>query len=313
MAEQMTDSMIARAEMLPAQRSNRRLLIIAAWAAVLLLSKLPLVVAREFLGADIPWITAGWIGVALLLVAMTFVWHALKPLRSFFVTMLVILVLTTVFDRLVVQSVIWERLVAGRSPLAVLFAERALIAVEALVVLGAVLLMGYRRRDVFLAVGDLNAPVAGVRLPGRARPVGWLAFGAIMTLLLGGLFLAFMVSQSPTGLAGFAVPLLALPLILGSAALNAFGEEAMYRAAPLATLLPAVGPGHALAMTALWFGLGHFYGSIPSGVFGLVQAGLLALLLGKAMLDTRGMGWSWFIHVVLDTIIYVSLAAAATG
>jgi len=40
-----------------------------------------------------------------------------------------------------------------------------------------------------------------------------------------------------------------------------------------------------------------------------VQTGLLGLLLGKAMLDTRGMGWPWIIHVVLDTIIYFFVAA----
>ena len=102
-----------------------------------------------------------------------------------------------------------------------------------------------------------------------------------------------------------------LPLILLTAALNAFGEEVMYRAAPLATLLPAVGPGHALWLTSLWFGLGHYYGGIPSGPVGVVQAGLLALLLGRAMLDTGGMGWSWIIHLAIDTVIFSFIAAAA--
>ena len=100
-----------------------------------------------------------------------------------------------------------------------------------------------------------------------------------------------------------------LPLILLSAALNAFSEEVMYRAVPLGMLFPAVGPGHAIWLTSLWFGLGHYYGGIPSGPVGLVQAGLLALLLGKAMLDTRGLGWSWIIHVSIDTVIYIFIAA----
>lgn len=75
-------------------------------------------------------------------------------------------------------------------------------------------------------------------------------------------------------------------------------------------LSPAVGPGQALWMTAVWFGLGHFYDAVPSGLFGFVQAGLLGLLLGKAMLDTRGMGWPWIIHLVLDSIIYFFIAAS---
>jgi hypothetical protein len=44
-----------------------------------------------------------------------------------------------------------------------------------------------------------------------------------------------------------------------------------------------------------------------------MQSGLLALLLGKAMLDTRGLGWSWIIHTVIDTAIYASLALAAAA
>jgi hypothetical protein len=40
----------------------------------------------------------------------------------------------------------------------------------------------------------------------------------------------------------------------------------------------------------------------------LVQSGLLALLMGKAMLDTRGLGWPWIIHMTIDTVIYIFIA-----
>ena len=59
----------------------------------------------------------------------------------------------------------------------------------------------------------------------------------------------------------------------------------------------------------LW--LGHYYGGFPSGPAGMVQSGLLALLMGKAMLDTRGMGWAWTIHVAIDMVIYVILAVTS--
>lgn len=65
-------------------------------------------------------------------------------------------------------------------------------------------------------------------------------------------------------------------------------------------------------MPAIWFGLGHYYGGIPSGVFGFVQSDLLGALLGRIMLDTRGMGWSSAIHVLLDSIIYFFLAVSAS-
>lgn len=308
MAERAPEPLLAGPGTALAQ-SDRRALIIVAWTAVLLLSKLPLVIARELMGTDIPWITAAWIGAAVLLVALAFAWSTLKPLRAFFTVMLAIFLVTTALEPAIVQSAAWQRLVAEASPMVTLFGERALIALEALLVLSVLFLMGFKRQDAFLVIGNLNAPAAGIRSPGRTQAVGWMGLGTAVTLLLGGLFVAFMASQNPGILSGLAVALPWLTLILASAALNAFGEEAMYRAAPLATLHPVVGPTQALWMTAIWFGLGHTYGSIPAGLFGFVYAGLLGLLLGKAMLDTRGMGWSWFIHLVLDTIIYLSLAA----
>jgi membrane protease YdiL (CAAX protease family) len=272
------------------------------------LSKLPLVIARDLLGTDIPWITQGWIGIVILFFAFTFVLPALMPLRGFYAVMGIILLVTTVLDPRILQSGVWQKLFAGTHPMVTMFGERALIAGETLIVLAALFLIGSTRREAFLTTGDLNAPVEGLRLPGRKKPVTWIAFGAIMALLLGGLFFAFLSGQSPSALPGFATALPWLPLILLSAAMNAFGEEAMYRAAPLATVLPAIGPKHALWVTAIWFGLGHYYGGIPSGPVGFVQSGLLGLLLGKAMLDTRGMGWPWIIHVVLDVVIYTTLA-----
>ena len=77
-------------------------------------------------------------------------------------------------------------------------------------------------------------------------------------------------------------------LTLLTALLNSFSEEMLYRAAPFAGLVPVIGSGQALWLMALWFGLGHYYGGIPSGVMGLVFAGALGLLFGKAMVDTRG-------------------------
>ncbi len=292
----------------PKPIATRRVLIWTAWIATLLLSKLPLVIARDLLGGDIPWINQAWIGAAVLLFAATYVWRSLAPLRNFFAVMAAIFLATTVFDPWLSGSVVWGYLFAEANPLVALFSERVVIAMSAVIVVAALIAMGYKRREIFLTTGELNAPVEGLRLPGRAKPVTWLVFGAAMTLLLSLLFFNFMASQSPVSLPVFAAALPWLPLALVSAGLNAFGEEAMYRAGPLATLLPAVGPKHALWMTSIWFGLGHYYGGSPSGMIGFVFTGLLGLLLGKAMLDTRGMGWSWIIHVAMDTVIYIFMA-----
>ncbi len=297
----------ARAGVIPGQPIGRGALIFVAWLATLLLSNLPLVIARDVLGGDIPWITPAWIGLAVLLFATSYAWPILRPLRGYFLVMGVIVFMTFWVNPFVLGSTFWHNLTANQSPPVTFLGTRALLAIQALIVISGLLLIGVKRQDAFLAVGNLKAPVGGQASSTRRRFLTWPVFGTTMVILLGGLYFAFLTSQTPGGLSKIASALPWLPLILLSAGLNAFSEEVMYRAAPLGALLPAVGPGHAIWLTSLWFGLGHYYGGFPSGPVGLVQVGLLALLLGKAMLDTRGLGWSWIIHVTIDTVIFIFL------
>jgi membrane protease YdiL (CAAX protease family) len=302
-----TDQLVESRSNTDVSTSPRTILIVTAWVATLLLSKLPLVIARDILGTDIPWITPAWIGMAILLFTATYIWQRLRPLRAYFLVMGVIWILAG-FDPLVRQTAVWQNLFARQSEMVTLLGDRVLLVLYSFIVIATLFLMGAKRRDVFLVVGNLKAPVGGeTSSPGR-RSLSWSVLGTGMAVLLGGSFFAFLVSQIPAGLSNIAFVVPWLPLILLSAALNAFAEEVTYRAAPLGMLLPVVGPKHALWLTSLWFGLGHYYGGFPSGPAGLVQSGLLALLMGKAMLDTRGLGWPWIIHVAVDTAIYTFIA-----
>lgn len=287
------------------------IVIAAAWIGTLLLSKLPLVIARDILGTDIPWIAPAWIVTAVLLFAAAYVWPVLKPLQAYFAIMGVIILTPLLLRPLITGSSLWRGLIEAQPIMIAVFADRLLLVLDTLIVLAALFLMGVKRRDAFLAVGNLKAPVGGAGSTAKKRHLSWSVLGTAISISLAGLFFLFLVSQNPAVLSNIAAAFPWIPLILLSAGLNAFGEEAQFRAAPLATLLPAVGPQHAIWLTSLWFGLGHYYGGFPSGPFGLVYSGGLALLLGKAMLDTRGLGWSWIMHLSIDTVIYIFMAATA--
>jgi membrane protease YdiL (CAAX protease family) len=117
-----------------------------------------------------------------------------------------------------------------------------------------------------------------------------------------------LAAQSGTRLADLPRVLPWLPIVLLSAAANAFGEEFIYRAAPLAQLWSVVGNTQAVWLTAVWFGLGHYYGGIPSGGIGVLLAGAIALLYGKAMAETRGIALPTIMHFLTDAAIYLFLA-----
>jgi hypothetical protein len=58
----------------------------------------------------------------------------------------------------------------------------------------------------------------------------------------------------------------------------------------------------------VWFGLGHYYGGIPSGPVGAVFLTFIALLFGRAMLETKGITMPIFIHLFGDIVVYSLLA-----
>jgi len=68
-----------------------------------------------------------------------------------------------------------------------------------------------------------------------------------------------------------------------------------------------VGPAQALLMTAVYFGLAHFY-EVPYGVIGVIMSFIPGWFLGKSMLETRGYTWVCFIHYCMDIVIFFFIA-----
>lgn len=292
--------------------AHRPLLVGAAWTAMLLLSRLPQIVAVELFGWEgeiVPW----WLGTALLLVALTFWWTALRPLRAFLVVMAFVVLFTGALPPVIQAGPAWQAWFPAGSGLDPrFFGSRLLLVLAALALALLLRLLGYRRRDFFLVAGDPRAPF-GPSLPGMERPLPWLPAGLLVSLLLAGLFSLALAQMFPPPPGAWARVGPLLPTVALLALMNAFGEEMAYRAAPLAPLLPIVGGRQAIWITSIWFGLGHYYGGIPSGPAGAIASGLLALLFGRAMLATRGIALPILMHLIIDTAIYTFLALATNA
>jgi membrane protease YdiL (CAAX protease family) len=284
--------------------SVRRSQVALALGITLLISRLPEITLREVLQVDVPLMS--WAGVALTvgLWLASRVAPALRPLERYLSVMIVVGLAVASLEA-AFNSAAWIAFTADAQPMLALLASRILMAVTALIVLITALALGATQREAYLAVGDLNAPTrsrTSTGVPLRWRTFGPLAFVGLMLLTV-----------------WFTVPLLperidvtgALPFIgIGAVAalLNAFWEEAAFRAAPLSFLQRVVGPGAGVLILAVWFGLGHFYGGTPSGPMGLIAAGTVAVLFGRAMIETRGLGWPLVLHFAGDLVIFTFLA-----
>jgi len=80
-----------------------------------------------------------------------------------------------------------------------------------------------------------------------------------------------------------------------------------FKASFLSVLEGPAGRSQSLLLMAAFFGIGHYYG-VPYGIIGVLMASFLGWLLGKSMLETRGLFWAWFIHFWQDVLIFSFLA-----
>ena len=285
---------------------SARSLLYVAWAIVLLLT-VPEIILRAFLQVDTSWMLLARIGLLAGAIALAVVWPPVRPLRGMLVIFLVIyavegwLLLTAV-----PQSQIYRDLFDS-SPNLAFFGERLMRIVAVLVMLAVLLLMGLRRRDFYLAVGDVKATAEPTRrwIPTKAEP--WTTFGRNYAIISVGLLLFFLIPALQPSLADFSVGLLLFAAIC--AAMNSFAEEFLYRSALIPQALPLFGKGATLLLVPGWFGLAHYFG-VPNGLTGVLLAAIGGWFFAKSMIETRGMAWAWFLHFLADFTVYLVLLLA---
>jgi hypothetical protein len=280
-----------------------------AWIAVLAVVLFKIVLQEKFnysVSEQLYYRTAMTIVTAGFL--LTFLWKTIRPLRSLFVLFIVLIGAQWLVLTRVDQMPIYQSWLNNPSFSIYMLAELSLNFMVTVSVILLMFMLKKKREAFFLAVGDTSARVEPVRWLGVKPGERWNRFGLIFAVILssGTLVFLFSAGQPTLGLMVNVLPY--LPVVLLAAAINAFNEEMTYKASFLAVLVDAVGKKQAVWLMAAYFGLFHFYG-IPNGVIGVILAGFLGWLLGKSMLETRGLFWAWFLHFLQDVFIFAFMAS----
>ncbi|MEL6534399.1 MAG: type II CAAX endopeptidase family protein [Bacteroidota bacterium] len=97
-----------------------------------------------------------------------------------------------------------------------------------------------------------------------------------------------------------------IPYIILFAFTNALSEELIFRFGLLGGLHDRVPKRTLLLISAVVFGLPHFYGN-PGGFIGVLMSAFLGYILSKATLETKGLGIAMVIHFVQDVIIFTAV------
>jgi Type II CAAX prenyl endopeptidase Rce1-like len=285
-------------------------LTILAWVGTILISTLPDIILVELTGGVPTWLTFVKMGLLLVLGLMAFVWKPLRPLRNYFIAMFVFFGLSELRLRL---NFTWAALQAlfGSSIFDVrMQAEQTGKLAVSLAMIATLLVLGYKRHEFFLGRGDLRAPIEPVPLLGFPKPDPWPWFGVQWAIYIAAALaiVQYLGLRPSRGVLLKVVPI--LPSILFYAALNAFNEEITFRAPMLATLESVGGSKQALWMSAYFFGIAHYFGT-PGGIVGGIASIFMGWILGKGMVETRGLFWSWWIHLLSDIAIFAFLAVAS--
>lgn len=288
-------------------------LSVAAWIVLLLISELPEILLRGA-GVEIP--ALGWPKVALLalFVALCALSRRFRPLLPFAGVMAIFLSALRGAEALGGAAFWRERFAGTEGSFSLSYLDAHLRDVGvALVVLAALFVFVGNRRSFFLARGDLGAPIGPVRWLGIRRREPWRRFvwifgGAAALAVAVPMLLAIRLEP------GDGPKLLRLaPAVLLLASANAFSEEVYFRLTLLATLPRVVGRGQAQAMNVVLFGLAHWLAGSPPGLVGAAMTGFLAYLMGKCVLETRGLLGAWIIHLLPDLVIFATYALLWQG
>ena len=157
---------------------------------------------------------------------------------------------------------------------------------------------------LFLSFGNIYAPV---------EPVEWFGIGEGKTWVFAGLYLCVLITLGTFSFVYFQFRKQKIKaqeifpyigwIVLFSLS-NSFSEEIIYRLGIIVPLYNVIGVEEIILLSAIVFGLVHF-GGMPHGLIGMFMAGFLGWFLAKAVVETQGLFWAWFIHFIQDVVIYI--------
>ena len=276
---------------------------------MLLVSDLPNILLTAFSGQEPEWLIFFKVGLLGIFLGVCFIWKAVQRLWPYALVMLVLFAASGSSTWLGNTS--WWQSHFGGSQVSFTTGYLGIYIRDlgmAFAVVATLWILKHRRKEFYLAKGQINAPFEPVRWLGIREGGSWRTFGWIFALVVcvATLFPTVLSLQISPNILLRAGSL--LPAILLFSAINAFTEEIYFRLSLLSTLYDVIGRTHTLLIIVVFFGLAHYMHGSPPGIIGFLMTGFLAWLLAKSILETKGIFWAWFIHFLADVVVFIYYA-----
>jgi membrane protease YdiL (CAAX protease family) len=284
-----------------------------AWGAMFVGSLLPMIFSRSA-GED--GYSVPFIQVLILLVVAFVVGRSsrMRPIGGFLLTIAILRLSWSVIAPALSDWASIQGLMDNLDWGPKIFVSRLLNVTGALFMLTTLLGRRITRDDLFLRVGQLNAPVKPERILWFRSRLRWWHLGPLIVLIFALAMTAFLFSKLRPNFWQLTQHWQLFPWALATASLNAANEEFQFRCVPLAHLRKIMSLREGVWLTAIFFGLAHYFGqSQPSGWLGVFMATIAGFVWAKSMVETRGVGWAFGIHFVQDLVIFYFLAMSVKG
>jgi membrane protease YdiL (CAAX protease family) len=277
------------------------------WAATLIACGLPEIVCQEFgirLGL---WLSVPELIILLGLALLAATRHRVQNLVGFILAVAALKLGWDVVVPLIEASGVFRSITSSLDWSSRFFVARAIRVVGALFMIATLVNSGIGRRELFLMVGNWRARVQPEPFLRFRRPISWIRFAAALLLIFGVVLPLFLYVTLHPDIGRAHVLVSLVPLAIATSLINAANEEFQFRSVLLARLKNIVPPREAIFLTALAFGVGHFFGQ-PSGWGGALMAVIGGWAWAKSMIETRGFTCAFATHFVQDMVIFGFLA-----
>lgn len=171
--------------------------------------------------------------------------------------------------------------------------------------MGIMLILNPESRK-FLSLGNLSIIAEKEKWLGINGKTSWLNNGLQLLIFISiatGIFM-FLGVKYTNSLNNFQFWF--IPFVLLFSLTNSFAEEMIFRFGIIAGLDNHYPKLTILIISAILFGLPHYFGN-PSGIIGVIMSGVLGYILCKATIETKCISIAWTIHFVQDIIIFTAI------
>lgn len=226
-----------------------------------------------------------------------------------YIIVLSIIVSSEILTRMIYFSNFWQSTFDMNSFIGNFGASILLKVIGTIPVVFILIVLFKSFKAVYLVKGNLSSKADEIKWLGiKKDSISWGKLSIISSILISfGTILLVIITVTGSSVSLNMDNLVKyFPVAVIFALVNSLCEGIVFRSALLGSFKNTLTKSQSIYISALIFGIGHYYGA-PSGILGVAMSGLLGWYMLRSMFETEGFVSSWVIHFMQDLVIFSTI------